>query len=226
MNGKALLCILVIAFLLFPIASAIGQTASAEFISSVSPQKLVSGEQVKDGIQDVFLQGNRLYVANIWAGLQVLDISDVKNPKEIGKYELTKRIRNVFVEGTYAFLSVELEGVYILDISDPTKITLVSKILPPANEAYWVISQFPNVYIAEGDAGISIYNIRQPNSPRLSGSLDTKGWAWGLCLNGTDLYVADKSGGVLIVDVSNPGSPVKRGQFIGMKNAKTIQIEP
>ena len=225
MNGKALLCILVIAFLLFPIASAIGQTASAEFISSVSPQKLVSGEQVKDGIQDVFLQGNRLYVANIWAGLQVLDISDVKNPKEIGKYELTKRIRNVFVEGTYAFLSVELEGVYILDISDPTKITLVSKILPPANEAYWVISQFPNVYIAEGDAGISIYNIRQPDSPRLSGSLDTKGWAWGLCLNGTDLYVADKSGGVLIVDVSNPGSPVKRGQFIGMKNAKTIQIE-
>ena len=108
MNGKALLCILVIAFLLFPFTSVIAQTASAEFISSVSPQKLVSGEQVKDGVQNVFLQGNRLYVANTWAGLQVLDVSDVKNPKEIGKYELTKRTRNVYVDGKYAFLSVAL----------------------------------------------------------------------------------------------------------------------
>ncbi|MEJ2052522.1 MAG: putative Ig domain-containing protein, partial [Calditrichaceae bacterium] len=39
------------------------------------------------------------------------------------------------------------------------------------------------------------------------------------------LYVADKSSGVAILDVSNPGAPVKRGQFIGMKNAKTIQVE-
>ncbi len=225
MNGKALLCILVIAFLLFPLTSVFAQKASAEFISTVSPQKLVTGEQVKDGIQNLFLQGNRLYVANTWAGLQVLDVSDPKNPKEIGKYEITKRTRNVYVDGNHAFVSVEIEGVYILDISDPQNIRLVSKIVPPTQQAFWVISQFPNVYIAEGPQGISIYNIRQPDRPRLSGSLDTNGWAWGLFLNGTDLYVADKSGGVVIIDVSNPGSPAKRGQFIGMKNAKTIQVE-
>ncbi len=225
MNGKALLCILVIAFLLFPFTSVNAQKASAEFISSVSPQKLTSGEQVKDGIQNLFLQGNRLYVANTWAGLQVLDVSDPKNPKEIGKYELPKRARNVYVDGNYAFLSIEIECVYILDISDPKNIRLVSKIIPPTQQAFWVIAQFPNVYIAEGPQGISIYNIRQPDRPRLSGSLDTNGWAWGLFLNGTDLYVADKSGGVVIMDVTNPGSPTKRGQFLGMKNAKTIQVE-
>lgn len=225
MNGKALLCILVIAFLLFPLTSVFAQKASAEFISTFSPQKLVSGEQVKDGIQNLFLQGNRLYVANTWAGLQVLDVSDPKNPKEIGKYEITKRTRNVYVDGNYAFVSVEIEGVYILDISDPKNIRLVSKIVPPTQQAFWVIAQFPSVYIAEGPQGISIYNIRQPDRPRLSGSLDTNGWAWGLFLNGTDLYVADKSGGVVIIDVTNPGSPTKRGQFIGMKNAKTIQVE-
>jgi PKD repeat protein len=225
MNGKALLCILVIAFLLFPFTSVFAQKASAEFISTVSPQKLVSGEQVKDGIHNLFLKGNRLYVANTWAGLQVLDVSDPKNPKEIGKYEITKRTRNVYVEGNYAFISVEIEGVYILDISDPKNIRLVSKIIPPTQQAFWVIAQFPSVYIAEGPQGISIYNIRQPDRPRLSGSLDTNGWAWGLFLNGTDLYVGDKSAGVVIIDVTNPGSPTKRGQFIGMKNAKTIQVE-
>ncbi|MBN1409089.1 MAG: tandem-95 repeat protein [Calditrichaceae bacterium] len=225
MNGKALLYILVIAFLLFPVTSANAQKASAEFISSVSPQTLISGEPVKDGIQNLFLQGNKLYVANTWAGLQVLDVSDPKNPKEIGKYELTKRTRNVYVDGNYAFLSVEIEGVYILNIADPKNIRLVSKIIPPTQQAFWVIAQFPNVYIAEGPQGISIYNIRQPDRPRLSGSLDTNGWAWGLFLYGTDLYVADKTAGVVIIDVSNPGSPVKRGQFLGMKNAKTIQVE-
>lgn len=225
MNGKAIFYILLIAFLLFQFSLINAQNVSAEFISSVLPQKLNSGEQVKDGVQNLFLQGNKLYVANIWAGLQILDVSDVNNPKELGKYELTKRTRNVYVEGNYAYLSVEIEGVYIFDISDPAKIKLVSKIVTPTSEAYWVVAKFPNVYIAEGPEGVSIYNIRQPERPRIASTFDTQGWAWGLFLDRSDLYVADKSAGMVILDISNPGSPKKRGQFLGMKNAKTIQIE-
>ena len=225
MNGKAILKIFLVALLLLPLKSIFAQTASAEFISSVLPQKLASGEQVKDGVQNVFLKDNRLFVANTWAGIQILDVSDVKNPKELGRYELTKRIRNVYVEGDYAFVSVEIEGVYILDISDPANIHLVSTIITPTNEAFWVIARFPNVYIAEGSQGVEIYNIRQPATPRLAGSFDTQGFAWGLALNGSDLYVADKSKGLVILDVSIPATPKKRGQFLNMKNAKTVQIE-
>jgi len=165
MNGKAIFYIILIAFLYFQFSLLNAQTVSAEFISSVLPQKLNSGEQVKDGVQNLFLQDNKLYVANIWAGLQILDVSDVNNPKELGKYELTKRTRNVFVEGNYAYLSVEIEGVYIFDISDPANIRLVSKIVTTTSEGYWVVAKFPNVYIAEGPEGVSVYNIRQPERP-------------------------------------------------------------
>lgn len=225
MNGKAFLLILAIAFLLFPASFTLAQTASAEFISSIPPQKLISGEQVADGVQHLFLQDNRLYVVNIWAGLQILDVSNARQPKELGKFELTKRIRNVHVDGDYAFLSVELEGVYILDISNPANIKQVARVTTKNSEAYWVTSRFPFLYIAEGPTGVSIYNIREPERPRLSATFDTPGWAWGLYLSGSDLYVADKSSGLLILDVSDPAGPKKRGQFIQMRNTKTIQVE-
>ena len=59
------------------------QQASAEFISSLGPSILNTGQPVKDGIQNVTYYNNILFVVNIWAGIQVVDVSNVYKPKEI-----------------------------------------------------------------------------------------------------------------------------------------------
>jgi len=213
-----------IIFLLSLNMDGLAQQASAELISSFLPAKLKSGEQVKDGIQNVFLKDNRLYIANIWAGLQVLDISDPAKPKEIAAFTTENRTHNVFVQDNYAYISNELSGVLVLDISQLPVIKKVAQI-KTQGDAYWVVANYPYVYVAETSKGVNIYDISDLNHIRLMGSYATQGWAWALYLDKNYLYVAEKNGGVLILDVSFAGNPVRTGQFPEAKNVRALQVE-
>jgi len=210
--------------LLFNSTEIRAQRASAEFISSILPTSLETGQEVKDGIQNVTYHQNILYVVNIWAGIQVVDVTDRENPKEIGKYQNEHRAHNLFIEGTYGYLSDELEGVHILDISNPSVITRLGKIETKGN-AFWVVSEYPYVYVAEEENGVSIYDISNINSPVVLGNFDTPGWAWEMILRDNILYVSDKSGGLQILDVADKNNPKRLGQFSGPKNARSISLE-
>ncbi len=200
------------------------QGTSAEFITDVKPAKLKSGEQARDGIKNVFFNDQKLYITNVWSGLQILDVSDVKNPREVGVYSTENRSQNCYVVDNTAYLSSELLGVIILDVSNPASIREIGRI-KTKGDANFVVVEGYFAYVAEETAGISIYDIGNPATPMYKGGYDTPGWAWGLFLDGKTLYVADKSGGMVILDVSNPASPKKLGQYSQMRYAKTIQVE-
>lgn len=200
------------------------QGTSAEFIAEVKPAKLKSGEQARDGIKNVFFDNQKLYVTNIWSGLQILDVSNVNKPKEIGVYSTENRSQNCYVVGNTAYLSSELLGVTILDVSNPSGIKEIGRIKTLGDANYVVVNGY-FAYVAEETKGINIYDIGNPATPMHKGGYDTPGWAWGLFLDGKTLYVADKSGGIIILDVSNPASPKKLGQYSDMRYAKTIQVE-
>ncbi len=209
--------------LLFP-GFTIAQQASAEFISSIEPAKLKSGEQAVDGIRHVFFNEQKLYITNTWSGLQIVDVSNVNNPREIGDYTTENRSHNCFVENNYAYLSSELYGVSVLDISDPKSIREVCRIRSEG-DVQWVVAGFPYVYVAEGEQGVGIYDISNLNNPRLISRFDTPDWAWGLFLVDQKLYVGDKNGGLIILDVASANAPKRLGQFADMKYARSVQIE-
>jgi hypothetical protein len=221
---KSLLLILILAINHGYLSTLHAQKASAEYISTINPSSLNTGQQVKDGIQNLLYKDNILYVINVWAGIQVVDVSNVYKPKQIGSYQNEHRAHNLFIDENYGYLSDELEGVSILDLSDPSAITRVGKIQTTGN-AWWVEANFPYVYVAEAERGVSVYNITDLTNPILIGNYDTPGWAWGLSVQGDYVYVADKTGGLLILDFTNKENPVLIGQYKEPKQAKAIQIE-
>jgi len=77
------------------------QRASAEFISAMGPVMLKSGQDVKDGIQNLTYRNNILYVINIWAGIQVIDVTTREKPREIGNYPNQHRAHNLFIDDHY-----------------------------------------------------------------------------------------------------------------------------
>jgi len=200
------------------------QKASAEFISTINPPNLNTGQQVKDGVQNLFYKDNILYVINVWAGIQVVDVSNVYKPKQIGHFQNEHRAHNLFIDDNYGYLSDEIAGVSILDLSDPSAIIRVGKIQTEGN-ACWVEANFPYVYVAEEEHGVSVYNITDVMNPLRIGNYDTPGWAWGLSVQGDYVYVADKSGGLLIIDFTTKENPVLVSQYKEPKQAKAIQIE-
>lgn len=205
-------------------ASSFAQEASAEFISQVMPAKLKSGEQATDGIKNIFFHDQKLYVTNIWTGLQIIDVSDVNKPKEVGSYIMEYRTHNCFVYKNKAFLASELSGVTILDVQNPAAISKIGNI-ETEGDATYVVADSQYAYVAEETYGVKIYDIRNVASPIKVGVYDTPGYAWGLFLDGDVLYVADKSGGLIILDVSNPTQIKRLGQFNDMRYAKTVQVE-
>ncbi len=214
----------IVLIIIITLASSLqAQQASAERISSHKPAKLKSGEQIREGIQNLLLQGKRLYLVNIWSGLQVLDVTDVKNPKELGSFTAEGRGYNVAVDEHYAYLSQKNDGVLILDVSDPAHIKQIGRVRT-AGDAYWVEAAYPYLYVAEESKGIGIYDITVPGKAQEVGRYDTPGWAWNEFLSENTLYVGDKSGGLLILDVSNPAQPNKIGNFRGVKFTKYITV--
>ena len=215
--------IFIIVVILLNYSSILAQRASAEFIASIGPTRLVTGQEVKDGIKNITYYDDNIYVVNVWAGIQVLNVSDRTNPKEIGKYQNEHRAHNFYIDGTYGYLSDELGGVHILDISNPSAIIRTGKI-ETEGQAFWVVADYPYVYVAEEESGVSVYDITNTASPVLLGKYDTPGWAWELILRDNILFVSDKSGGLQIIDVTDKQNLKRLGQLSGPKNARSISL--
>jgi hypothetical protein len=200
------------------------QQVSAEFMSSLDPISLSTGEKVEDGVRGVMYHNGKLYVTNIWAGIQCVNVDDIRNPKEIGKYETEHRPHNIFVGDNYCYVSDELAGITILDVSDPKNPRNVGKI-ETLGDAFWVEAQYPYVYVAEADFGVQVYDVTDINNPVRLGGFDTNGWAWYLTLRENLVYVGDKNGGLQIFDFSDKTKPVRYGQYKNLNSARTVFVD-
>ena len=222
---RALKAFSIVIFITFALSSArlFAQHTTAESISFYLPPKLTTGEQVKDGIQNIYYDNQKLYVIDSWAGLQILDVSDVEHPKELTTLFTEHRPHNFVRDSLYGYLSDEMGGVMVLDLSDPAHIRQVAKI-KTKGDAYWVVAKYPYVFVAEERQGLGVYNIANLKFPRRVGGFTTKAWAWSLDMEDNTLYLAEKSGGIYILDVSKPEQPKELGRFSKARFAKSIQV--
>ncbi len=201
------------------------EKASAEFISAHKPPVSMFGVQAKDGIKQVQIHGNTLFVVDEYTGLQILDVSDVHHPKEIATVGATHLSQNVALEGNLAFLSGRLDGVYIIDVSNPSRPKVLSHLKPVA-ESFWVEVHDSTLFVAEADSGIAIYDISDLTHPDLLKVLHIKGgFTWGLGVKDHYLFALDKRNGMLIFDVSDPAHPKKVGDVKEIVYARSILFQ-
>ncbi len=106
------------------------------------------------------------------------------------------------------YLGVGLH-VLVLDVSDPKKIQVVgtSPLLPQFVESIAGDAK-GHLFVSCGSGGLVILDVSTPCSPTILGSLNTRGLAEGLALNGRFAVLADGPQGVQIVDISNLREPV------------------
>lgn len=69
--------------------------------------------------------GRHAYVANWDAGLQVIDVFNPANPRQVGAYNTPDWARGVFVSGRYAYVADGNAGLLVIDVSDPANSRLV-----------------------------------------------------------------------------------------------------
>jgi CSLREA domain-containing protein len=79
-------------------------------------------------------------------------------------------------------------------------------------------------YVADGSAGLRLYDVSDPAAPALLGSLDTDA-AGDVAVVGNRAFVADGSSGLRVVDVSDPSSPREITGLGATGPAHQVEIE-
>jgi hypothetical protein len=103
-------------------------------------------ETVTGGVHNTFIVGDLVYVVNDGTrDLHIIDVSDRRNPKEVGRWGLpnqNKVLHDVFVKDGIAYLSYWDDGLVILDLGGagkggtPTEPVFVSRVYYPAGNTH------------------------------------------------------------------------------------------
>jgi hypothetical protein len=106
-------------------------------------------------------------------------------------------------------------GVYIVDISDSAKPLKISEKIHTrgiANDlSYDHLLQ--RLYVADGIAGLEIWDVSDYLNPSKLGFFDTEGWALDVSAEGSYAYIADGGYGLRIIDVSTPWNSFETGFY-------------
>jgi len=158
------------------------------------------------------IRGNLLFVANDAGGLRVIDVSDKRRPREIGKYinqalpRKQQAYNNVVLDGSRAYVALDYCGLEILDISDPRKIRQLGWWNPwgcDRNSNLWFNSPghtnqlvydraHQAVLLSGGDSEVLVVDVSNPARPRLTASFGkpkNKRGTWGVSAAGDRIYL-------------------------------------
>jgi hypothetical protein len=118
----------------------------------------------------------------------------------------------VTVSGTLAYMGVGPRLV-ILNVSNKAHPTLVgqSDVLGAFVRGVTVNGKY--AYVANGVAGLHIFNIENPAHPFEVGFYDTTGRSLGVKVAGNYAFVADEGDGLVIINISDPAHPFQAGHY-------------
>jgi hypothetical protein len=162
---------------------------------------------------EVWLSGDRAYVANKTYGVEVVDISDADSLTGLGRFywdpdghPIAKGIHAV---GDTMYIADELYGLQIVDASNPgAPVLLGSYGHGMFGEGVWVDGN--TAYIAAGRPGVRLFDIAEPARPRplQAHAVPVPGRSVDVQVAAGLLYVAAEDGGVSVYDVADPAEPL------------------
>jgi len=159
-------------------------------------------------IWDVALSGNTIFASDGQSsGFHAFDVS---NPASIPvPYSLSplSTQRGISIRDHYAYLSTG-GNILIIDIQNPASMSEAGTLAAGNAKDTAVAGNY--LYVANGDSGLSIYDIGSnaayATAPHFVSSLNTPGLAQGIALYGYYAYVADQTS-LQVINVSTPSSP-------------------
>ncbi|MGH7545401.1 MAG: LVIVD repeat-containing protein, partial [Gemmatimonadota bacterium] len=197
------------------------------------------------GVHNVWIRGdeNLVYAChNGTSDLHIIDISDPKQPREVGRWGLSKTdktLHDVIVQDGYAYLSYWDDGIVMLDVGagthggTPTAPAFVSQFRYPIGNTHVAWRQgrylfvgdevFPEGWDAdapiEARGYIHVIDYADPERPREVARYEVpEAGAHNVWAEGDRLYVGYYQGGLRVVDVSGElrGDLYRQGREIAV----------
>jgi hypothetical protein len=158
------------------------------------------------------------YVADGWAGLKVLSLTNLDAPVRVGGYvESDSKYVGITLIGDLAYVANYTHGLIIFNISNPAQPLLLGRYDTPSTNTpgtTWSVAVVgTNAYLADGPNGLVVLDISNPATPKLLGTCTNAMNALAVRVVGSLAYVATGTNGLQILDVSVPTNIVQVGNF-------------
>ena len=223
-NAKAVQSVFLLSCFLFFQQSAFGQRAAAELISSMTPPSIEENISVKDGERFVTYRNGYLFSVNFWIGIQIWDISNIKQPKKVSFLRTDDMVYHVNFYGDKLFAANKNAGIIVFDISDIHHPYEIGRIQTPG-DAYWIDIEYPYLFVAMGNDGFCVMDISNLNDPRTISLEILENWVWSIDYQNEKIYLGAKQGGLVIYDAGNLSNLIKITQYKTGYHALQFQIE-
>jgi hypothetical protein len=174
-------------------------------ISAAEPVKLtIVGnwtDPLLNHVSRVFVTGNYAYICA--DKLYIINVTNQTAPAKVGEYSITSP-RDVAVSGSYAYV-INQDTLAVLDVGNHASPVLKGSATIVNGQAIAYANGL--VYVADGDSGLKIYDVSDPQNVTLRGTYTNKA-AYDVDLWGDYAFVAADSSGLVMLDISNPASPI------------------
>ncbi len=165
--------------------------------------------------EDLVVDGNRLYVAGLWSGLHVIDISDPAAPHSLGNVDIPGTRPSsyaVAARDSFAYIGwTPVPQFRSVLVADPTRPELVGG-CGVANYPEDMVLRDTLVYAAELGR-LQVVNVARPREPELVGTCMLSGYAGDLAVVDTFAYLSHDP--FTVVNVARPDNPIPLGTWGG-----------
>lgn len=153
------------------------------------------------------------YIADGYAGLKIINLSNPSSPVLIGEYETPGTARDVKILDNYAFIADQTEGLQILDITDKSNPTFVSS-YNTSGESFDVEISGNYAYIADAYNGLVVLDISSPATPIEIANYSTSTEVVDIELVDNTLYMTEGFGGFSVWDATDPVNLIELGRIV------------
>ncbi|HEX7860011.1 MAG TPA: hypothetical protein VF773_06795 [Verrucomicrobiae bacterium] len=166
-------------------------------------------------IQDVAVENGYAFLGGGAAGVLVVDVNDLRNPKIVKTVKASTAAYLVKIAGGLCVVSDRAGSISVIDISNPLEAAVIGSYKEPRFiECNDLQVRDGYAYLAVRDGVIS-FDIRTPTEPRKIGSYrQVEGQALQVQKVGNYAFVADREGGVGVLDVSDVKQPREVSRYM------------
>ena len=185
-------------------------------ISEPSTAYIASSISTNGGASGVSVMGDYAYLSDTYNGLKIIDKSNPSDLNLIGQTSTDCWARFVKTDEKYAYVLCESagynedSGLKIVDIANSVFPEVVGFF--ELDKAKSIATENGNAFIANGNHGMKVIDLSNPNEPALVASLQTNvsmnGTANYIALKDQVAYIASGVDGVSVVDINTPDSPI------------------
>jgi len=210
----------------------------------------VSGSGSEKSVQVIFIHQDYAYLNSTElvedkqvSRLEIVDITDKKNPALVSSLDIEGMPWSVYVQGNYAYINSTIyddklllgqeSRLLVVDITDKENPQLVGSCDLPVGTAgvyaegnfAYVSSNTLDFEPGETESYLQVVDLTDKNNPRPRGKCILPGQGWEVDMVSDYILVSDLEGGVHAVDISQKDSPQLADSFYTSGTSYDITVE-